>query len=101
MGYFERYKAFFLLSYKFSVSESLTLCSCINRFGHMVSFTSDIKLYLEFVQRYGSVDLVENLYKAYSKAENENSLHLLRKKLSLCQVEMQLGSMAGTSNRGL
>ena len=67
----------------------------------MVSFTSDIKLYLEFVQRHGSVDLVENLYKAYSKAESENSLHLLRKKLSLFQVEMQLGSMAGTSNGGL
>lgn len=69
------------------------------RFGHMVSFASDIQGCLDFIQRHCCGGFLERLYESYNEAKEESAVRRLQKKISLFQVQMQLGSSATAPDR--
>lgn len=66
----------------------------------MVSFASDIQGCLDFIQRHCCGGFLERLYESYNEAKEESAVRRLQKKISLFQVQMQLGSSATAPDRG-
>lgn len=83
----------------FANSLKSSIVDYFKRFGHMVSFVSDIQDYLQFIQRHDCTNLVDLLHEAFNKGEDENPVNLMRRKVSLHQVEMKLGFKAAASDK--
>lgn len=99
-------RRFLLQSYSENINSSDdTLQSSVvdyfKRFGHMVSFASDIQGCLDFIQRHCCGGFLERLYETCDEAKEESAVRRLQKKISLFQVQMQLGSSATAPDRDL
>ncbi|KAI5079570.1 hypothetical protein GOP47_0005049 [Adiantum capillus-veneris] len=70
------------------------------RFGNLVSFASDVQGYLNLIQQCCCDGFLERLHLACNEAQGESSVMILRRRISLFQVQMQL-SFQATPDRDL
>lgn len=98
-------RRFFLLSQSENCNCSndnlqMSVVEYFNRFGYMVSFASDIQGYVKSIQRLCCDGFLERLRETCNEAKEETAVRCLQRKISLFQVQMQLGPCAAAADRG-
>ncbi|KAL3691655.1 hypothetical protein R1sor_005306 [Riccia sorocarpa] len=78
-----------------------TIRSFFSRFGFLLSFSSDISEYLEYVDETHRDQLSNDLHEASSQFQNESPIKQLRRKISAFQVDEQLLSKGRATNTDL